>query len=74
MMTAEDMKKLEEADGPTAQKMFLEYMIKHHNGAIQMAQMEIQNGRNPDAVKLASSIIDSQQKEITTMNELLAKL
>jgi uncharacterized protein (DUF305 family) len=39
-----------------------------------MAQTEIASGKNPDAIALARSIVDSQQKEITTMNDLLAKL
>jgi uncharacterized protein (DUF305 family) len=73
-MTEEEMKTLDEADGPTGQKLFLEGMVKHHQGAIQMAQTEITSGKNPDAVALARTIVDSQQKEITTMNGLLAKL
>jgi uncharacterized protein (DUF305 family) len=74
MMGAADMKKLEEADGPTGQKLFLEGMIRHHQGAIAMAQTEISNGKNTDAVALARKIAASQQKEITTMDELLSKL
>jgi uncharacterized protein (DUF305 family) len=73
-MTEEEMKALDEADGPTGQKLFLQGMIKHHQGAIQMAQNEITGGRNPDAIALARNIVDSQQKEIATMNGLLAKL
>lgn len=74
MMSAADMKKLEEANGPTAQKLFLEGMIEHHKGAIQMAQMEISSGKNPDAIQLAESIVASQQKEIATMTQLLETL
>jgi uncharacterized protein (DUF305 family) len=73
-MTEQEMKTLDEADGPTGQKLFLEGMINHHQGAIQMAQTEITSGKNPDAVALARSIVDSQQKEITTIKGLLAKL
>lgn len=73
-MTEEEMKTLDEADGPTGQKLFLEGMIKHHRGAIAMAQTEIANGKNPDAIALARSIVDTQQKEITTIEGLLAKL
>jgi uncharacterized protein (DUF305 family) len=42
-------------------------MIEHHEGAITMAQMEISLGKNPDAITLAKNIVESQQKEITTM-------
>ena len=73
-MTEEEMKTLDEADGPTGQKLFLEGMIKHHQGAIRMAQTEITNGNNADAIALARNIVDTQQKEITTIEGLLAKL
>jgi uncharacterized protein (DUF305 family) len=73
-MTEEEMKALDEADGPTGQELFLQGMIKHHEGAIQMARIEVNDGENPDAIALARSIVDSQQKEITTINDLLAKL
>jgi uncharacterized protein (DUF305 family) len=73
-MTEEEMRALDEAEGPEAQKLFLEGMIKHHRGAIAMAQTEIANGKNPDAIALARSIVDTQQKEITTIEGLLAKL
>lgn len=46
-------------------------MIEHHNGAIMMAQQEIEGGQFPAAVALARSIIDSQQREITTMQGIL---
>jgi len=49
-------------------------MIKHHEGALTMAQDEIKNGQFPDAVVMAKSIPDSQQKEIDTMNEILKSL
>jgi uncharacterized protein (DUF305 family) len=39
-----------------------------------MAQDEIKNGQFPDAVALAKSILESQQKEIDTMNEILKSL
>lgn len=38
------------------------------------AQDEVAKGGNSDAVALAKNIVFSQQQEITTMNDLLAKL
>jgi uncharacterized protein (DUF305 family) len=58
MMSAEDMAALQNAQGVEASKLFLTQMIEHHQGAITMAQ----------------SIIDAQQKEITTMQGILATL
>jgi len=48
--------------------------VKHHQGAIAMAQTEVSSGQNPDAKKLAQAIIASQQAEIEKMNALLARL
>jgi len=74
MATDAELKQLDQADGPTAQKMYLEMMTKHHQGAIKMAQTEITNGKNPDAVQLAKNIATTQQKEITTIKQLLTRL
>jgi uncharacterized protein (DUF305 family) len=40
-MTEEQMQKLDEANGVDGQRLFLEGMIRHHQGAIKMAQAEI---------------------------------
>ena len=74
MMSQAEMDALKNAQGVEAAKLFLTGMIKHHQGAITMSQTEIKDGQNPDAVALAKSIIESQQKEIDTMNQILGTL
>lgn len=74
MMSAADMDALKNADGVEASKLFLTGMITHHQGALTMAQDEIANGQSADAIALAKSILDSQRKEIDTMNEILGSL
>lgn len=74
MMSPDDMQALQNAQGVEASKLFLTQMIKHHQGAITMAQSEIKDGQFPDAIALAKSIASSQQKEIDTMNEILKSL
>jgi len=66
--------KLKSATGTEAAKLFLEQMIGHHEGAIDMAQQEIGAGKSPEAVKLGHDIVDAQQAEITQMKQLLATL
>lgn len=74
MMSEDDMQALEGATGPDAGALFLEQMIQHHEGAVDMAQEEADNGQNSDAVALAETIIDAQTEEIATMKEILATL
>jgi uncharacterized protein (DUF305 family) len=74
MMSPAEMDALKNADGVEASKLFLTGMIKHHQGALTMAQDEIKNGQSADAIALAKSILDSQQKEIDTMNQILNSL
>ncbi len=72
MMSRADMDALDKATGNQATKLYLTGMIKHHQGAVTMAQLEIDQGTNPDAKKLAHNIITAQQAEITEMNQLLS--
>ncbi|NTY61496.1 DUF305 domain-containing protein [Mycolicibacterium sphagni] len=74
MMSPADMQALQNAQGVEASRLFLTQMIKHHQGAIAMAQNEIKNGQFPDAITMAKSIVSSQQKEIDTMNQILSSL
>ncbi|RDI35314.1 DUF305 domain-containing protein [Lentzea flaviverrucosa] len=71
MMTAEEMTKLGQATGAAFDKMWMEMMIKHHEGAIAMAKTHIEKGSNADSKKLAQEIITAQQAEITEMQGLL---
>lgn len=74
MATDAEMKNFDQTDGTAAEKMYLEMMTKHHQGAIAMAQTETENGKNTDAVALANNIITGQRQEIITMKKLLANL
>jgi uncharacterized protein (DUF305 family) len=51
--------------------MWLEMMIEHHEGAIEMAKAEQEDGRYKAAVALAGDIVDSQSQEVSTMQGLL---
>jgi uncharacterized protein (DUF305 family) len=74
MATEAEMQKFDQADAKTGERMFLEMMTKHHQGAIAMAEMELKNGQNPDTIAMAKDIASSQQAEIDTMKKLLAGL
>lgn len=57
MMTAEQMTTLNGLSGAAFDRMWLQMMIDHHTGAIDMANTELSDGTNPDAKKLAQAII-----------------
>ncbi|MFI5592387.1 DUF305 domain-containing protein [Amycolatopsis sp. NPDC051758] len=73
MMSDPDLKKLEGTKGAEFDKMWLDMMIKHHQGAVDMAGTELSKGSNADAKVLAQKIIDGQQAEITEMQDLLTR-
>ncbi|MET8922534.1 DUF305 domain-containing protein [Streptomyces sp. NPDC004623] len=73
MMAAEDMNSLKKASGKEFDTAFMEMMIKHHEGAVEMAKTEKADGTFPDATKMADAIIISQSAEISRMNSLLGK-
>lgn len=73
-MSDEDMSALVSATGPAADKLFLQQMIQHHQGAIEMATVELQSGENPDARDLATKIIADQTAEIAEMSAILATM
>jgi uncharacterized protein (DUF305 family) len=72
MMTADDMSALADASDEEFQTMWLEMMVEHHEGAIEMAKAEQSDGQYKDAVDLAGNIVESQTAEVETMNGLLS--
>jgi uncharacterized protein (DUF305 family) len=52
---------------------FVRGMIAHHQGAIDMAKIELEYGKDPDLRKLAEGIILAQEAEIKTMKDWLAR-
>jgi uncharacterized protein (DUF305 family) len=74
MMGQADMDRLETSTGTEFDRLWLELMIQHHEGAVKMSKSEVAGGKNPDATALAQAIISNQQAEITAMESLLTKL
>ena len=71
MMSAGQMTDLGAATGPAFDRMFLEMMIEHHQGAVAMAKDELAQGTNPEVKKLAQAVIDGQSAEIAEMRSSL---
>jgi uncharacterized protein (DUF305 family) len=79
MMSAKDMDLLAGATGVEFDRLWLEMMIRHHEGAVAMALTEQEapangGGKFPAARAMALDIITTQNAEITLMTEMLAGL
>lgn len=72
MMSRQDMRRLHDATGAAFDRMFLEMMVLHHEGAIEMARQLLADGEYPPTRQLAQDVVTTQQAEIDEMNGLLA--
>ena len=73
MLSESELADLRDAKAKAFDLLFLQEMIKHHEGAIEMAQAVV-NSKNKAVADLATSIIKTQELEISTMKELLLRL
>nr|WP_026533615.1 DUF305 domain-containing protein [Arthrobacter sp. H14] len=74
MMSAGQMEKLAKAEGEEAARLFLTQMMDHHMGAVAMAEKQVKNGQNEEAIALAKDIIAAQEAEMKEMKEILGTL
>jgi len=72
MLSDDEMAALNSASGEEFDRLFLEGMIKHHEGAIEMADMVVDSQSTRDST-LGKAIIETQKLEIARMKELLKK-
>ena len=64
MMTDGDMGDLE------GDQVWVDLMITHHEGAVEMSEAEVQAGSSPQAKQLAQTIADTQTQEITELQSI----
>lgn len=64
--------RLQTLSGQDFDVLWLRSMIAHGQGAVQIANAEIANGDNVDAVALAKQIVEKQQAEINHLQQILA--
>ncbi len=69
-MHQEEMtKKIEEVSEDMFDKVFLDMMIMHHEGAVDMAKVVQRRSKNDKIKEFANKIIETQQNEIRQMEQ-----
>ncbi|MYW45455.1 DUF305 domain-containing protein [Streptomyces sp. SID161] len=71
MMSDADMDALRKADGKDFDTRFLALMVRHHQGAVEMAATEKDKGRSDTAKAMADAVVTAQSAEIKEMRQLL---
>jgi uncharacterized protein (DUF305 family) len=71
MVDEATMARLQGLQGAEFDTLWLQSMISHHQGAIEMAKAEVTNGQNVDIKRMAETMVDTQQAEITQMKQML---
>ncbi len=72
-MSEEALAELDGAEGTVFERMWLQMMIEHHEGAIEMSETELDEGEHQGTLDLAASIIESQRAEIDLMESMLER-
>ena len=73
MATADELARLRGAQGVDAEVLFLQLMIRHHEGGVMMAKAILAESTREEVVAMARSIEESQAAEIAAMIEMLAE-
>ncbi|TDD22379.1 DUF305 domain-containing protein [Nonomuraea diastatica] len=73
MASPEELTKLKQAQGKDAEVLFLQLMIRHHEGGVEMAEGLLKLSTRSEVVNMAQKIVASQSGEIKLMTDLLEK-
>lgn len=71
MSESKSLAALEKLSGRAFDVAFMSQMIGHHQGAVDMAAMEVKNGKRADVKAAAQAVIDAQKKEIAQLTAWL---
>ncbi|OZC50120.1 DUF305 domain-containing protein [Rhodococcus sp. RS1C4] len=73
MATSDELAALRQATGPAVDVMFLQLMLRHHQGGLSMMEYAADHAETPALVRLAQSMISTQESESTLMTQMLAE-
>jgi uncharacterized protein (DUF305 family) len=70
MMTHAEMEDLKDAKGAAFDRMFCDMMIRHHEGALEMAGVTKEEGKNRAVIALARLVVTTQTAEIDELRDI----
>ncbi|MER7205803.1 DUF305 domain-containing protein [Streptosporangium sp. NPDC000239] len=73
MASQEELKRLREATGKEQEILFLQLMIRHHEGGVQMSEGLLKLSDRDEVATLARHIVAGQTGEIKLMTDMLAQ-
>ncbi|MEO6879505.1 MAG: DUF305 domain-containing protein [Mycobacteriaceae bacterium] len=73
MATSAELTRLRQATGPARDVLFLQLMLRHHEGGTSMLDHAAQHAREPAVQAFATQLAGSQRAEVLTMTGLLAQ-
>jgi uncharacterized protein (DUF305 family) len=71
MASDDELDALAAAEGPAADRLYIELMAEHHRGGLHMAEFAVGEGESADVRRLAATIEASQRDEIAELEGLL---
>lgn len=76
MLTEAQLTELEKASGAEFDKLFVQFMIRHHTGALSMVEKLFADGggQEPETYRFATDVDADQRIEIDRMQQLLAQM
>ena len=70
-VSSEDLARLDAAEGVEAERLYLQLMIPHHEGGVEMARLAQDDAQGAQVRALARSIVTSQRAEIAVLEQML---
>lgn len=71
LASAEELEALRSLSGDAADQMYLELLIRHHRGGVEMASVAAEEASSPYVRALAASMVVAQSAEVKTMQAML---
>ncbi|WP_072688186.1 DUF305 domain-containing protein [Rhodococcus marinonascens] len=73
MATSEDLTALRQATGPAADVLFLQLMLRHHEGGLPMMEYAAEHASKDVTRDLAQYMVDTQKSESTSITNMLTE-